>query len=151
MRTAETIEREKADREAPDSSGQTVKHPKTKHLAPYQWKPGQSGNPGGRKVDLAKQIARAVFEQNEDAAISAFAKILRKGNAYAFKELADRAYGKVTDKLEVTEKPPTDDADLTSRIAQLERDLGLAREIDEAGRAGLVAAGTGSPPSSHED
>jgi hypothetical protein len=136
MRTAETIERDKAAK-SPDSSSETVapKDP-CPQLKPFQWKPGQSGNPGGRKADLAKQIARAVFEENPEAVIRALSAALNKGNAYTFKELADRAYGKVTDKLEVTEAPPTEDADLNERIAQLERDLGLARQIDEAGGVG---------------
>lgn len=34
-----------------------------------------------------------------------------------------------------------DDSNLTDRIAELERDLGLARAIDEAGRIGIAAAG----------
>ena len=37
----------------------------------------------------------------------------------------------------------TDESDLNKRIADLERDLGLARAIDEAGRVGVAAAGAG--------
>jgi hypothetical protein len=69
-----------------------------------QWKPGQSGNPSGRisdKRDVAKQIARAVFENNQEALYNAFADAALKGNAYCFQQLADRAYGKVKERVEV--------------------------------------------------
>lgn len=59
------------------------------------WKPGQSGNPGGRpKRDVAAEIARAIFEGDADAIKRVFAKQLRKGNYKVFAALADRAYGK---------------------------------------------------------
>jgi len=68
-----------------------------------QFKPGQSGNPGGRpKVDVAAEIARAVFEGNREAAIKALARALLKGNAYVFKELAERGYGKVSQEIVVS-------------------------------------------------
>jgi phage terminase small subunit len=44
-----------------------------------------------------------------------------------------------------------DDGNLEDRIAQLERDLGLARAIDEAGRIGLAEAGAGETQSQSED
>lgn len=47
----------------------------------------------------------------------------------------------VTATLEIRK---TDDASLKERIAQLERDLGLARAIDEAGRIGIAQAGVES-------
>ncbi|HEY2467837.1 MAG TPA: DUF5681 domain-containing protein [Terracidiphilus sp.] len=65
------------------------------------WKPGQSGNPGGRpKRDLAAEIARAIFERDADAIERAFAKELRKGDSRVFAALADRAYGKPRQSLE---------------------------------------------------
>ena len=68
-----------------------------------QFKPGQSGNPGGRpKVDVTAEIARAVLEGNRDAAIKALARALLKGNAYVFKELAERGYGKVSQEIVVS-------------------------------------------------
>lgn len=68
-----------------------------------QFKPGQSGNPGGKpKNDLAKEIAQAIFENDADAIYKAFRKALLKGSAYTFKELADRAYGKVKERIEHT-------------------------------------------------
>jgi CO/xanthine dehydrogenase Mo-binding subunit len=65
------------------------------------WKPGQSGNPGGRpKRDLAAEIARAIFEQDSEAITRAFAAELKKGNAKVFAALADRAYGKPRQQVE---------------------------------------------------
>jgi hypothetical protein len=67
------------------------------------WKPGQSGNPGGRpKNDLAKEIAQAIFENDAEAIYKSFAKALRSGNAYSFDVLANRAFGKMKETIEVT-------------------------------------------------
>lgn len=113
------------------------------HLAPFQFKPGQSGNPGGRqKNDTAADIARAIFRNNPEAVYKALGKALLKGNAYAFTQLADRAFGKLKESVEVTHpESEIPDADVNKRIADLERELGLARAIDEAGRAGIAQAG----------
>ena len=65
------------------------------------WKPGQSGNPGGRpKRDLAAEIARAIFERNPETIERAFSAELRKGNSKVFTALADRAYGKPRQQIE---------------------------------------------------
>ena len=65
------------------------------------WKPGQSGNPGGRpKRDLAAEIARAIFEQDSEVIARAFAAELKKGNSKVFTALADRAYGKPRQQIE---------------------------------------------------
>jgi hypothetical protein len=80
------------------NSGGTVKGRKD-NLKP--WKPGQSGNPGGRpKRDLAAEIARAIFEQEPEAITRVFAAELKKGNAKVFAALADRAYGKPRQQIE---------------------------------------------------
>ena len=66
------------------------------------WKQGQSGNPGGRpKRDLAAEIARAIFEQDSEVITRAFAAELKKGNAKVFTALADRAYGKPRQQIEL--------------------------------------------------
>lgn len=105
-----------------------------------RFKPGQSGNPGGRpKNDLGRIIAQAVIENNQEAVYRALTKALLKGNPYLFKVLADRAYGKVSDKVELTgagggpiEYKGMSDTDLDARIRQLEIDLGYAKQIDES-------------------
>lgn len=87
-----------AARASTQNSGGTVKGRKN-NLKP--WKPGQSGNPGGRpKRDLAAEIARAIFEQDSDAITRALTAELKKGNAKVFAALADRAYGKPRQQIE---------------------------------------------------
>jgi hypothetical protein len=106
----------------------------TARIAPFRWQPGYCPNPGGRpKHDLSAEIARAVFENNADALYAAFSKALLKGNAYCYKELSDRAYGKLKEHVEyeVSEFRGTSDEDLQKRITELERDLGLVHQIDE--------------------
>ena len=50
------------------------------------------------KNDIAKEIAQAIFENDPDEIY----KALLKGNAYTFKELAERAYGKIKESHEQT-------------------------------------------------
>ena len=66
------------------------------------WPKGVSANPGGRpKRDLASEIAQAVFESNPNAIYEAMLKALKTGNPRFFVALADRAYGKVKEQVEV--------------------------------------------------
>jgi hypothetical protein len=103
------------------------------------WKPGQSGNPGGRpKKDIGSEIARAVIEGNQEAIYRAMAKALLRGNAHTFEALANRAYGKVPSKVELTgrdggpvEYRHMSDADLQARIEQLQDELGLVRSAKD--------------------
>lgn len=86
-----------------DRPKRTQRHPNSlKNLRP--WKPGQSGNPGGQpKHDVAREIARAIFTNNPEAIYAAMAKAILQGNAYSFDVVANRAFGKLTDKLEITD------------------------------------------------
>lgn len=98
-------------------------------IAPFRWQPGKSANPGGRpKTDLAAEIARACFEQNAEALFKAFSKSLLRGNAYCFKELSDRAYGKLKERHEVELGPYREmtEEQLQQRIVELERELGIS-------------------------
>lgn len=148
MRTADTIEESKAVKQLTSAKKQQSKYPHGKHpntlraLKIAAWRPGVSGNPGGRpKYDVAAQIARAVLEQNSPEAYKALSRSLLKGNAYVFKELAERGFGKLREQHEIRHvHEEVKDGDLIERITQLERDLGLAREIDKAGRAGIAKA-----------
>ncbi len=68
----------------------------------FRFRPGQSGNPGGGpKKDIAAEIAQRVFEENTDAIYRAMLKALLKGDPKVFEVLADRAYGKLTQKVEI--------------------------------------------------
>jgi hypothetical protein len=100
-KTADFIEESKAFNSKPLSKRKGHRHPNSiANLKPYP--KGVSGNPGGKpKVDVARIVARCIFENNEQGIYEALGKALLKGNAYVFKELAERAYGKLTDKLEL--------------------------------------------------
>jgi hypothetical protein len=64
-------------------------------IKPFQFKPGQSGNPGGRpRGDLARELARAIFENNSELIYETMLRALKKGDPRVFAVLADRAYGK---------------------------------------------------------
>jgi hypothetical protein len=92
---------------------------------------GQYGNPSGRisdKHDVAKRIARAVFENNREALYNAFANAALKG-AYAFQQLADRAYWKLKERVEyeVSEYREVSEKAIIERIQQLESQLRITR------------------------
>jgi hypothetical protein len=105
MRTAQSIEegKNRSSVKAPKGSAKSKRgsHPNSRKNLLAPWPKGFCPNPGGKpKRDWSADIARAVFEGNAEAVYEAMAKALLKGNAYAFKELADRAYGKIKDKVE---------------------------------------------------
>jgi Family of unknown function (DUF5681) len=109
------------------------------------WKPGQSGNPGGRpKRDLASELAKAIFENNSEAIYRGMARKLAKGDARLFKALADRAYGRVKEQVEVNFSQSIverlqegrrraleglSDAELGERIERLQREQ-IARKTE---------------------
>jgi len=104
MRTADSIAQQ-AEAKSPKSqeavkSGKRGVHANSlKNLKPYQ--PGVSGNPSGKPgYDVAAALARAVIEGCQEDAYKGLAKQLAAGNAYTFKELAERGYGKLKEKHE---------------------------------------------------
>ena len=157
MRNSQTIEEAKAAKGDAENSKDTsvVKKPRgNPNIRQWSYKPGQSGNPGGRpKTDMAKIIAQAVFEQNPDLIYQAMSSATLKGNAYAFKELASRAYGNLPEHIQVEDVSGSVD----HRIAALERELGYADAIDEAGEALKATGAQGATPEAgprseaHED
>ena len=100
------------------------------------WPKGVSGNPKGRpKGDISSEIARAVFENNPEPIYEGMVRRLMKGDARVFKVLADRAYGKVKDQVEV---------DMSQGIA--ERLNAARRRVMEGGDSETASArnsGTG--------
>jgi hypothetical protein len=145
------------------NSGETMAG-RIENLKP--WPKGVSGNPAGRpKCDISSEIARAVFENNPEAIYQGMVRMLKKGDARVFKVLADRAYGKVKQNVELDPSEAlveqlqaarqralerlSDDA-INEQIRQLERELGYAPSIDEAQKrkslsieAGAVGASVG--------
>ena len=136
MKTADSIEQQEARKQARDNgnSSPASTPPASKksgrgdanRIAPWRWKPGQSGNPTGARHDLAREVARAVFENNMEALYKAYSKAALKGNAYAFKELADRAFGKLRETIhaEISPFDGQTDEDLEAKVRELEEKLG---------------------------
>jgi hypothetical protein len=125
MRTSESIEAAQSAKESAENKPK-IKSDKRKgngdgaRIKPWQWKPGQSGNPGGRPTnDVAKEIAQAVFSENPELIHKAMTKALMKGSAFAYQVLSDRAYGKLKERLEVS----ADDS-LASAIANARKRAG---------------------------
>lgn len=106
---------------------------------PWLFKPGQSGNPGGRSKGIA-----AIAREHKDKCIQVLAEALESDDAKtriaAAKELLDRGYGKAIAM----------SADVTNRLDDLDDDT-LSAGID-ALRAAIAAtgatdSGTGKPTS----
>jgi ribosomal protein L17 len=75
----------------------------TARIRPYQWKPGQSGNPGGRprRKPLTEALELLLQEtdprtkkQNLVLIIEALVKKAKKGDTTAIRETLDRVEGK---------------------------------------------------------
>lgn len=102
MRSSEQIEAH-----AEESSQPTEQRPKHRRgnpdkIKPFMWKPGQSGNPGGRpRRDFASELCRAVIEDNPDLVYKGILKTLRKGSAFGLQVVADRGYGKLKEQVEL--------------------------------------------------
>jgi hypothetical protein len=91
--------------EQPDNTKESRK-PLPEAAEPYKWKPGQSGNPGGRPK---KKPVTELYEQilndpaNMELVEKAIVKALIKGNmamVLQLKEMTDRVEGKVTQPIE---------------------------------------------------
>ena len=110
MRTAETIEQQheqgrssiqnKRNGRGRDRRQRKVHKNSLANLRPKPWPKGKSGNPGGRPHDVAAEIARNVIEENKAAIYNGLAERAIEGNAYTFKELAERGYGKLKEHVE---------------------------------------------------
>jgi len=96
---------------------------------------------GRPKVDLAAEVARALFENDGEGSYAAFQKVLRKGSPYAFQMLSDRAFGKLkeTHAIEHSVYKDMSDKDHETKIKELEQSLGYRRGISK----GSVSRGSG--------
>ncbi len=83
------------------------------------WQPGQSGNPGGRpKVN--PELRRAAQEHSVEA-LDVLVEVMRTGRPgerlQAAREILDRAYGKPSQAVEVTDATPMTLIDLLASIS----------------------------------
>jgi hypothetical protein len=66
------------------------------------WREGESANPSGLPgYDVAAKISRKIFELNDKAVYEGMAAELISGKPYAFEVMANRAYGKVKESVDV--------------------------------------------------
>jgi HPt (histidine-containing phosphotransfer) domain-containing protein len=103
------------------------------------WKPGQSGNPGGRpKGRLIDEALEELLLSNDSELALAIAKKLlaraKTGEVKAIQLVAERVQGKPKRQLELSgpDGGPLDihnmtDEELNQRIAELMEELGLAK------------------------
>jgi hypothetical protein len=165
-RIAEEIERnnqkyaEKTDQLPKDSSGRPVRpkgrydgrghHPnsqtqvggrygkkavrESENKKPATWVP-----PANLRGDVSRIVARAVFEMNPNRLYRAYANAALRGNGYVFQQLAERAYGKLKERVEydITPYSEVPKENLLERLQELKRELNLGG-LDDI----LVAAAT---------
>ena len=121
----------------PENKQKTAKVGRGNPPPEHQWKPGQSGNPGGRPKktplsDACREILDSPVPKDKSGRSYAqviaekLAKKARAGNISAAKEIADRAEGKARQAMELSgpEGGPLDiqnmtDEELKKRLEEL--------------------------------
>lgn len=131
------------DEQAEKQRHDTVNGGRAAALRPYQFKPGQSGNPGGRpkgrslrtifverleaEVKGGKIPGRTVIE----AIVDALVRMARKGDLKAIQEVLNRYGGKVTDVIRHEGVETLVQPDRQARLLNDPAALELACDLDE--------------------
>jgi hypothetical protein len=94
-------EHDQAQEQAQPQAVQQKSNRPQAHLDPWKFKPGQSGNPGGRPshAKLSARLQRWLDEGGEEKALQALVDVVSKGGPAALEALRillDRTEGKVT-------------------------------------------------------
>lgn len=98
------------------STEKSTKKPRGNPQNLILWKPGQSGNPKGKKLgtrnrktiimDAIRKLAAAndmdADEIEELIQAAALQQAIKKGSFFHYKEISDGLYGKITDKMDLT-------------------------------------------------
>lgn len=90
-----------------ETSDQEVKQVKKKQLPkaaePYKFKPGKSGNPGGRPKSkhISEALNKALASGKADELAAVLLKLAKKGSVAAIREVADRTEGKPNQQVTV--------------------------------------------------
>ena len=101
------------------------------------WKPGQSGNPGGRPKGFARQIREATKDGAELVAyaVDRFANGSAKERWDALEWLTDRGFGKAASHAPVEDGDPLELGDVERRIADIMDELAPRRQAKATGPA----------------
>lgn len=111
-KTAQLVAEQSEQTPKKKRGGGAARNPRSLANLVAPWKKGESGNPSGKPgFDVAAFIARKVVESNKEEIYKGLAKQLMQGNAYAFSVVADRGYGKLKEKLELSA-----DEEIVSRL-----------------------------------
>lgn len=104
----------------------TVEVTAQKKRPDHLWKPGESGNPGGkRKNDRAAEIAYNIFNNHGDFIGQKMLEGFNSGDrTNVYKALADRAFGKIPENINVSGV-----VDLALHLSQA-RQLGRIADAD---------------------
>ncbi|KKW11516.1 MAG: hypothetical protein UY48_C0017G0009 [Candidatus Gottesmanbacteria bacterium GW2011_GWB1_49_7] len=108
-------------------------------LAPYQFKKGQSGNPGGRPISIVnlinKELKRKVKIIGTEKTIKAGQAVAKQlvrmaytGDVAAIKEVIDRVDGKAAQRIEL-------DANIQSTETKINIDIQAKLELDPEAKA----------------
>lgn len=78
------------------------KNPKLENLKPF--KPGQSGNPKGapKGIPELNTLLSNIKEDDYQKMIDKMVELAKKGNVRAFEVIAERVFGKVKEKIEIS-------------------------------------------------
>lgn len=146
FKTSDSIEQQEERKQARDNVDSSptstppvrekLKQRDASRIAKWKWPKGFAPNPTGKngRRDFAAELARAVIENNLQGLYQAYSKAALRGNAYLFKELSDRAYGRLKERIELDGSPyaATPIADLAQQLKQLEQKYEQQREELEA-------------------
>lgn len=100
-KTAQFIEESKSVDEPSTEPKKRKPHPNSLKNLVAPWKPGDVPNPTGKNQhDEAAAIAKAVISNNAEEIYKALTEGLLKGNFYGFDVVANRAFGKLKEKIE---------------------------------------------------
>jgi hypothetical protein len=122
---------------------------RAEELAPFRWKPGQSGNPGGRPK--RKPLTDTLLEVLEDpkqleALVRVWLKSAQKGSIMHLREILDRVEGRVALPVDVS-------ANVTHELTDEEKARArevLARMTEYAAQDAAQDAARSLPPASDD-
>ncbi len=78
------------------------KQPSISQLKPFEWQPGQSGNPHGRPPSSVTTILKRTDELTNEQIAKKLIELALAGDLPALIHYIDRTDGKVADKLQMT-------------------------------------------------